>query len=50
MEPGYLSWFVDAGKSPDGRLVAGDFAGKKRKTSSWIVDAATREKTDVRGQ
>ncbi|WP_328637666.1 WD40 repeat domain-containing protein [Streptomyces canus] len=46
----YLEWFVDAGKSPSGMLVAGDFAGKKWKTSSWIVDAATGEKTEVRGQ
>lgn len=46
----HLEWFVDAGKSPDGSLVAGDFAGKKWKTSSWIVDAATGEKTEVRGQ
>jgi dipeptidyl aminopeptidase/acylaminoacyl peptidase len=46
----YLEWFVDAGRSPNGELVAGDFAGKKWKTSSWIVDAATGEKTEVRGQ
>ncbi|MFI5682791.1 YncE family protein [Streptomyces sp. NPDC051636] len=46
----YLDWFVDAGKSPSGKLVAGDFAGKKWKTSSWILDAATGKKTEVRGQ
>ncbi|MFJ9003272.1 WD40 repeat domain-containing protein [Streptomyces canus] len=46
----YLEWFVDAGRSPNGELVAGDFAGKKWKTSSWIVEAATGEKTEVRGQ
>ncbi|WP_433918406.1 WD40 repeat domain-containing protein [Streptomyces canus] len=46
----HLEWFVDAGKSPDGRLVAGDFAGKKWKTSSWIVDAVTGGTTEVRGQ
>ncbi|MDH6583829.1 hypothetical protein M2164_006515 [Streptomyces sp. SAI-208] len=46
----YLSWFVDAGRSPDGRLVAGDFAGRKWKTSSWVLDAGTGEKTEVRGQ
>ncbi|MFH0179563.1 WD40 repeat domain-containing protein [Streptomyces cacaoi] len=37
----YLSWFVDAGLSPDGKKLAGDFAGKKYKTSSWIVDPRT---------
>ncbi|KOU55393.1 hypothetical protein ADK57_44970 [Streptomyces sp. MMG1533] len=46
----YLEWYVDAGKSPDGRLVAGDFAGEKWKTSSWVVDAATGKKTEVHGQ
>ncbi|MFK4106477.1 WD40 repeat domain-containing protein [Streptomyces sp. NPDC019531] len=46
----YLSWSVDAGKSPDGRLVAGDFAGKKWKTSSYVVDAQTGARTEVRGQ
>ncbi|MEU1475071.1 WD40 repeat domain-containing protein [Streptomyces sp. NPDC005760] len=46
----YLSWSVDAGMSPDGKLVAGDFAGKKWKTSSYVVDATTGEKTEVRGQ
>nr|WP_203615282.1 WD40 repeat domain-containing protein [Streptomyces sp. SID13726] len=46
----YLSWFVAAGKSPDGKLVAGEFAGKKWKTSSWLVDAGTGDKTEVRGQ
>ncbi|NUP36532.1 MAG: WD40 repeat domain-containing protein [Streptomyces sp.] len=46
----YLEWFVDAGKSPNGRLVAGDFAGVKWKTSSWLVDAMTGRRTEVRGQ
>ncbi|WP_371672303.1 WD40 repeat domain-containing protein [Streptomyces sp. NBC_00289] len=46
----YLSWFVDAWKSPDGRLVAGDFAGQKWPTSSWVLDADTGRKTEVRGQ
>ncbi|MEU0411796.1 WD40 repeat domain-containing protein [Streptomyces griseorubiginosus] len=46
----YLEWFVEAGKSPDGRLVAGDFAGHKWKTSSWLVDAESGQKTEVRGQ
>jgi hypothetical protein len=46
----HLEWFVDAGRSPNGKLVAGDFAGKKWKTSSYVVDAMTGEKTEVRGQ
>ncbi|MEU9171467.1 WD40 repeat domain-containing protein [Streptomyces sp. NPDC048420] len=46
----YLTWFVEAGTSPDGRLVAGDFAGKKWKTSSYVVDAITGARTEVRGQ
>lgn len=46
----YLDWFVDAGMSPSGKLVAGDFAGKKWKTSSWLVDARTGTKTEVHGQ
>lgn len=46
----YLEWYVDAGKSPSGRLVAGDFAGEKWKTSSYVVDAGTGAKTEVRGQ
>ncbi|MFF1307749.1 WD40 repeat domain-containing protein [Streptomyces sp. NPDC058307] len=46
----YLEWFVDAGRSPNGELVAGDFAGKKWKTSSWVLDAMTGAKTEVRGQ
>ena len=46
----YLSWYVDAGKSPNGKLVAGDFAGKKWKTSSFVLDAATGKSTEVRGQ
>lgn len=46
----HLEWYVDAGKSPDGSLVAGEFAGKKWKTSSWIVDAASGDTTEVRGQ
>ncbi|MFD9392805.1 WD40 repeat domain-containing protein [Streptomyces sp. NPDC060000] len=37
----YLTWFVDAGLSPDGSELAGGFAGKKYKTSSWIVDPRT---------
>lgn len=46
----HVQWYVVAGKSPDGSLVAGEFAGKKWKTSSWIVDAATGDTTEVRGQ
>ncbi|MXM63091.1 WD40 repeat domain-containing protein [Streptomyces sp. HUCO-GS316] len=46
----HLQWYVDAGKSPSGRLVAGDFAGEKWKTSSWVLDARTGRRTEVRGQ
>lgn len=46
----YLQWYVEAGKSPNGRLVAGDFAGKKWHTSSYVLDALTGAKTEVRGQ
>ncbi|WP_053852733.1 hypothetical protein [Streptomyces sp. NRRL B-24085] len=46
----HLEWYVDAGKSPDGRLVAGAFAGQKWKTSSFILDARTGAHTEVRGQ
>ncbi|WP_327595485.1 WD40 repeat domain-containing protein [Streptomyces chartreusis] len=46
----YLEWYVDAGVSPSGTLVAGQFAGEKWKTSSWVLDALTGEKTEVRGQ
>ncbi|MET7693607.1 WD40 repeat domain-containing protein [Streptomyces sp. NPDC005483] len=46
----YLDWSVEAGRSPDGKLVAGGFAGRKWKTSSYVVDAMTGEKTEVRGQ
>ncbi|WP_308402577.1 hypothetical protein [Streptomyces sp. AC550_RSS872] len=46
----HLQWYVDAWQSPSGRLVAGDFAGKKWKTSSWVVDARTGQRTEVRGQ
>ncbi|MFF6814726.1 WD40 repeat domain-containing protein [Streptomyces sp. NPDC012403] len=44
-------WHVDAGLSPDGRRLAGDFAGKSRKTSSWILDPRTgKQVAEVRGQ
>jgi len=46
----YVEWYVDAGKSPNGKLVAGDFAGKGWKTASWVRDAFTGKKQKVRGQ
>ncbi|MFI7497039.1 WD40 repeat domain-containing protein [Streptomyces sp. NPDC049687] len=47
----YRRWYVDAGFSPDGKLLAGDFAGEKYKTSSWILDPKTGEPvTESRGQ
>lgn len=47
----HLVWHVDAGLSPDGRRLAGDFAGKSRKTSSWILDPRTGEQVaEIRGQ
>ncbi|OSP40449.1 hypothetical protein B7767_26085 [Streptomyces sp. 13-12-16] len=47
----HLVWHVDAGLSPDGQRLAGDFAGKTRKTSSWILDPRTGEQVaEVRGQ
>lgn len=46
----YLVWFVDAGMSPDGKHVAGDFAGQTWTTSSYLIDSATGEKSEVRGQ
>jgi hypothetical protein len=47
----HLVWHVDAGLSPDGQRLAGDFAGKTRKTSSWILDPRTGKQTaEIRGQ
>ncbi|MFF6950726.1 WD40 repeat domain-containing protein [Streptomyces iakyrus] len=46
----YRDWFVDAGMSPDGQLVAGQFAGRKWKTSSFVLDARTGKQREVRGQ
>ncbi|WP_416983997.1 WD40 repeat domain-containing protein [Streptomyces sp. T028] len=47
----YVRWYVDAGLSPDGRKLAGDFAGEKYKTSSWILDPKTGENiTETHGQ
>ncbi|MEU9355889.1 WD40 repeat domain-containing protein [Streptomyces griseoloalbus] len=44
-------WHVDAGLSPDGRRLAGDFAGGMTKTSSWILEPRTgRKVTEVHGQ
>ncbi|MEU1182707.1 WD40 repeat domain-containing protein [Streptomyces sp. NPDC005820] len=47
----YLRWYVEAGLSPDGSLLAGDFAGEKYKTSSWILDPGSGRKiTETHGQ
>ncbi|WP_416962609.1 WD40 repeat domain-containing protein [Streptomyces sp. Agncl-13] len=46
----YLDWSVEALDSPSGNLVAGGFAGKKWHTSSYVVDATTGKKTEIRGQ
>ncbi|MCX4761109.1 WD40 repeat domain-containing protein [Streptomyces sp. NBC_01275] len=47
----HVQWYVDAGFSPDGTKLAGDFAGKKYKTSSWIVDPRTgKNLTETHGQ
>ncbi|MEU5314638.1 WD40 repeat domain-containing protein [Streptomyces sp. NPDC021562] len=45
-----LKWYVEAGLSPDGRRVAGDFAGRTMKTSSWVLDLDTGEQVEVPGQ
>ncbi|MFJ8105152.1 WD40 repeat domain-containing protein [Streptomyces sp. NPDC096132] len=47
----YVRWYVEAGLSPDGKQLAGDFAGKKYKTSSWILDPRTGKTiTETHGQ
>ncbi|MGW2047613.1 WD40 repeat domain-containing protein [Streptomyces sp. NPDC001858] len=47
----YVQWYVGAGLSPDGKRLAGDFAGEKYQTSSWILDPRTGKKlTETRGQ
>ncbi|MDX2677598.1 WD40 repeat domain-containing protein [Streptomyces soliscabiei] len=47
----YVQWYVDAGLSPNGKLLADEFAGEKYKSSSWIVDPSTGKKiTEVHGQ
>jgi hypothetical protein len=37
----YRTWYVDAGLSPNGTLMAGDFAGSGKTTGSVIVDPRT---------
>jgi hypothetical protein len=47
----YRTWFTGAGLSPDGTRLAGEFAGEKWHTSSWILDARTgKTVAEVRGQ
>jgi hypothetical protein len=46
----YLSWSIGAGLSPNGKRVAGDFAGQAWTTSSYVVDSATGAKTEIHGQ
>ncbi|WP_339128639.1 WD40 repeat domain-containing protein [Streptomyces sp. f51] len=47
----YRTWFVTAGLSPDGTKMAGDFAGEKWYTSSWILDPRTgKHLAEVHGQ
>ncbi|MFJ8136480.1 WD40 repeat domain-containing protein [Streptomyces sp. NPDC096013] len=46
----YLVWYITAGLSPDGKHVAGDFAGQTWTTSSYVIDSATGEKTEIHGQ
>ncbi|OIJ63137.1 hypothetical protein [Streptomyces mangrovisoli] len=47
----HRSWYVLAGLSPDGTKLAGDFAGKKWHTSSWLLDPVTgKPKTEIHGQ
>ncbi|MFE4702836.1 WD40 repeat domain-containing protein [Streptomyces sp. NPDC056738] len=50
-EERYRTWFVEAGLSPDGTKMAGDFAGEKWYTSSWILDARTgKHLAEIHGQ
>jgi hypothetical protein len=50
-EERYRTWFVKAGLSPDGTKMAGDFAGEKWYTSSWILDPRTgKHLAEVHGQ
>ncbi|MET7571520.1 WD40 repeat domain-containing protein [Streptomyces sp. NPDC005492] len=46
----YLYWFIGAGLSPSGKLVAGDFAGENWHTSSYVIDSRTGAKTEIHGQ
>jgi hypothetical protein len=47
----YRTWFVTAGLSPDGTRLAGEFAGEKWYTSSWILDPRTgKHLSEVHGQ
>ncbi|MFF6998850.1 WD40 repeat domain-containing protein [Streptomyces sp. NPDC008313] len=47
----YTHWAVEAGLSPDGKRVAGDFAGSDKRSASAILDPLTgRQVTTVRGQ
>ncbi|MFI0966770.1 WD40 repeat domain-containing protein [Streptomyces sp. NPDC021080] len=47
----YRDWFVDAGLSPDGSKLAGDFAGEKWHTSSWLLDPRTgKHMAEIHGQ
>ncbi|WP_406836765.1 WD40 repeat domain-containing protein [Streptomyces sp. AHU1] len=47
----YRPWGVAAGLSPDGTRFAGEFAGEKWHTSSWVLDRRTgKHVAEVRGQ
>lgn len=47
----YVNWFDDAGLSPDGKLVAGGYAGNNKKSESELLDPNTGERvTKVNGQ
>ncbi|MDX2727883.1 MULTISPECIES: WD40 repeat domain-containing protein [unclassified Streptomyces] len=47
----YVRWFNDAGLSPDGKLVAGGYAGNNKKSASELLDPNTGERvTKVNGQ
>ncbi|MEU6274874.1 WD40 repeat domain-containing protein [Streptomyces populi] len=47
----HRDWLVAAGLSPDGTRFAGEFAGEKWHTSSWILDRRTgKHVAEVRGQ
>ncbi|MEU4085299.1 WD40 repeat domain-containing protein [Streptomyces aureus] len=47
----YRDWFVEAGLSPDGTRLAGDFAGEKWHTSSWLLDPHTgKHLAEIHGQ